>query len=86
MSEYDFQKCPRCHGYGVRDDGENCPNCGGKGSGGLRTQDGVIGSGEVIIERSTGRQIPHAEFARRTALGPAPSAPGSGHHLRNPDQ
>lgn len=65
MSEYDFRECPRCHGYGVRDNGKNCTNCGGKGSGGLRTQNGAIGSGEIIIERSTGRQITHAEFARR---------------------
>ena len=65
MSDFDFRTCPRCNGYGVLDSGRNCANCGGKGSGGLRSTDGVIGSGEVIIERSTGRQVPLAEFAKR---------------------
>lgn len=65
MSEYDFRTCPRCAGYGVRDNGHNCTNCGGSGSGGLNSTDGCIGSGDVIIERVTGRQISHAEFTRR---------------------
>lgn len=67
MSKFDFRECPRCHGYGVLDDGTNCTNCGGKGTHGLRSQDGVIGSGEIIIERATGRQVTHAEFTRRVA-------------------
>lgn len=65
MSDYDFRICPRCNGYGIRDNGDNCTNCGGKGTNGLRSTDGVIGSGEIIIERATGRQVTHAEFARR---------------------
>jgi hypothetical protein len=65
MSEYDFRECQCCHGYGVLDSGKNCTNCGGKGSGGLRAHNGVIGTGKIIIERATGRQITHAEFARR---------------------
>lgn len=67
MSDYDFRTCPRCNGYGVRDDGRNCANCGGVGTVGLRSTDGVIGSGEIIIERATGKQITHAEFAKRFA-------------------
>lgn len=65
MSEYEFRECPRCHGYGILDDSSNCTNCGGSGTHGLRSQDGVIGSGEIIIERATERQISHAEFAER---------------------
>lgn len=67
MSEYDFRTCPRCNGYGVLDSGHNCINCGGKGTHGLRSKDGVIGSGEIIIERATGRQISHADFTKRIA-------------------
>lgn len=65
MSEYDFRTCPRCNGYGVLDSGQNCKNCGGSGTNGLRSTDGCIGSGEIIIEKATGRQITHAEFAKR---------------------
>jgi hypothetical protein len=67
MSEYDFRECKRCHGYGVLDSGKNCTNCGGSGTGGLHATNGSIGSGEIIIERATGRQISHAEFAKRMA-------------------
>lgn len=65
MSEYDFKECPKCYGYGVLDSGKNCTNCGGSGSGGLRSQNGMIGSGEIIIERATGRRISHSEFAKK---------------------
>ncbi len=65
MSEYDFRTCPCCNVYGILDNGDNCQNCGGIGTNGLRSLDGVIGSGEIIIERATGRQISHAEFVRR---------------------
>lgn len=65
MSGYDFRSCPRCNGYGILDSGYNCTNCGGNGTHGLHSKDGVIGSGEIIIERATGRQITHAEFAQR---------------------
>ena len=64
MSEYDFRTCPRCNGYGTLDSGHNCANCGGSGTHGLRSRDGVIGSGEIIIDRTTGKQISHSEFAR----------------------
>jgi hypothetical protein len=70
MSDYDFRTCPRCAGYGVRDNGRNCTNCGGSGSGGLNSTEGCIGSGDVIIERATGRQISHAEFTRRIVARP----------------
>jgi hypothetical protein len=53
-----------CAGYGVRDNGRNCPTCGGKGSNGLRSRNGSIGSGELIIETATGRIVPPAEFAK----------------------
>ena len=25
-------KCPKCDGYGMKDDGMNCPMCGGRGA------------------------------------------------------
>ena len=65
MSEYDFKTCPQCSGYGVLDNGRNCTGCGGKGTGGLHTKNGVIGSGEIIIDMATGQHITHAEFAKR---------------------
>lgn len=67
MSEYDFRTCPRCNGFGILDIGHNCTNCGGSGTHGLRSKDGMIGSGEIIIDRSTGRQVTYAEFAKRLA-------------------
>ena len=68
--KYDFRTCPRCNGYGILDNGYNCTNCGGKGTHGLRSKDGVIGSGEIIIDSATGRQISHAEFARLSTQTP----------------
>jgi hypothetical protein len=50
-----------CGGYGVRDDGSNCVTCGGEGRGGLRGG-GTIGSGEIMIDRDTGRTITAAEL------------------------
>ena len=69
MSEHEFRECPHCGGYGVRDNGRNCVTCGGSGSGGLRSQDGVIGSGEIIVEKATGRIIPSREFLQRITVG-----------------
>jgi len=63
MNQYDFKTCPKCSGYGILDSGKNCVMCGGKGTNGLRSKDGVIGSGEIIIERATGRLVSHAEFS-----------------------
>jgi len=68
MSEFEFRECPQCGGYGVLDNGKNCTYCGGKGRGGLWSQNGVIGSGEIIIEKATGRHISRDEFARRCIL------------------
>lgn len=65
MSDFAIMECPKCHGYGVLDSGENCTNCGGSGSGGLRSIDGCIGSGEIITDKSTGRQISAKEMASR---------------------
>lgn len=65
MSELIFRDCPRCATYGVLDNGDNCTNCGGSGTGGLSSLDGCIGSGEIIIEKSSGRQISHEEFTHR---------------------
>lgn len=70
MTEYTFKDCRRCAGYGVRDDGKNCSNCGGSGTGGLHSTDGCIGSGEVIIETATGRVVSHAEFVERMKARP----------------
>lgn len=75
-TEYVFLECPRCAGYGVRDNGMNCTNCGGSGAGGLDSRDGVIGSGDIILERGSGRVIPYAEFAARMTR-PKPGLPES---------
>ena len=63
MTENTFNECRRCAGYGVRDNGNNCTNCGGSGTGGLHSTNGCIGSGEVITETATGRVVPISEFA-----------------------
>lgn len=60
--EFDFRTCPSCHGYGILDDGKNCAICGGKGRGGLRS--GKIGSGEIIVDKATGRIVSLDEFNR----------------------
>lgn len=65
VSEFRFRDCPRCGTYGVRDNGDNCTNCGGTGTGGLDSTNGCIGSGEIIIEVATGRQVSTDEFSRR---------------------
>jgi len=65
MTDYTFRECPLCGGYGVRDNGVNCTNCGGSGTGGLYSENGCIGSGDIIIETATGRQITHEEFSKR---------------------
>lgn len=61
-TEIDFRTCPNCNGYGVRDNGKNCVTCGGVGSGGLHSTDGRIGSGEIMIDKKTGRQVTLKEF------------------------
>lgn len=66
MSEIEFKTCPLCAGYGVRDNGENCRECGGVGSGGLYSEDGCIGSGELMYEKATGRRITTAELVEMT--------------------
>lgn len=65
MSQFTFRTCVPCAGYGVKNNGYNCTNCGGSGTGGLRSTDGCIGSGEIIIETATGRVVSTAEFAER---------------------
>jgi hypothetical protein len=60
----EFRQCPHCAGYGVHDNGDNCRTCGGIGRGGLRSPpDSIIGRGEIMIERGTGRIVSSAEFA-----------------------
>ena len=62
--QIDFRECPHCGGYGVRDNGDNCRTCGGVGRGWLRSGPGSsIGSGEIMIERGSGRIVTPAEFA-----------------------
>lgn len=53
----DFKECPKCHGYGVLDNGMNCTNCGGHGRGGAGR-----GSGEVMIDRDTGFLVTSADL------------------------
>lgn len=60
--EFVFLECSRCHGLGTLDCGDNCKQCGGSGSGGLFSTNGCIGSGEMIIDKVTGRVVPHSEF------------------------
>lgn len=73
MIDYEFRTCPRCAGYGVRDSGQNCTMCGGYGRGGLNSHlfswSNQIGSGEIIIDRATGKRITHAEYLRRVSEG-----------------
>lgn len=64
MNDFDFRTCPNCAGYGVRDSGANCRTCGGSGTGGLRSTNGCIGSGEIIIDTATGRIVPPSEFRK----------------------
>jgi len=66
MPDIEFRTCPYCAGYGVRDNGNNCTTCGGKGSGGLRTKNGCIGSGDLMYDKATGRRITAADLARMT--------------------
>lgn len=68
--EIDFRECPGCGGYGVRDNGDNCVTCGGVGKGGvyplLKEHLGPgnhVGSGEIMVERGTGRIVSIEEFA-----------------------
>ncbi|WP_018125142.1 hypothetical protein [Desulfovibrio oxyclinae] len=63
MNKILFRECPKCHGYGVLDSGRNCTFCGGAGHGGLHG-DGVIGSGEIMIDKDSGRRITPSELAR----------------------
>lgn len=63
MPDIEFRTCPHCAGYGVRDNGQNCTTCGGKGRGGL-LGNGTIGSGEVMYDKATGRRITAAELAK----------------------
>lgn len=57
----DFRRCPDCGGYGVRDSGANCRTCGGSR--------GCIGSGEIMVERGSGRVVTIAEFNRHHGIG-----------------
>lgn len=71
--EIDFRECPHCGGYGVRDNGDNCVTCGGVGGGGLRGglfsgPGSIIGSGEIMVERGTGRIVSLAEFNEAMGL------------------
>ncbi len=62
MADIEFRTCPRCAGYGVRDNGQNCTTCGGKGRGGLRG--GTIGSGELMYDKASGRRVTAIELAK----------------------
>ena len=57
----EFRECPKCGGYGVRDNGDNCTTCGGSGRGGLNGG-GQIGSGELMFDRDTGRRVTAADL------------------------
>jgi hypothetical protein len=63
--EIEFRTCPLCSGYGVLDSGRNCRECGGSGTGGLRSTNGIIGSGELMFDKATGRRITYEELNAR---------------------
>ena len=62
----EFRTCPKCNGYGVRDNGNNCVTCGGVGTGGL-LGDGTIGSGEVMFDSETGERVTVKQLLKRKA-------------------
>ena len=62
--DIEFKTCPDCFGYGVLDSGRNCKTCGGKGSGGLNSADGCIGSGEVMYDRKTGLRVTAPDLSK----------------------
>ncbi len=61
--EVEFRTCPICSGYGVLDNGRNCKECGGSGTGGLSSTNGCIGSGEIMFEKGTRRRVSSRELA-----------------------
>lgn len=64
MTDIVFRECPKCYGYGVLDNGVNCKECGGSGTGGLRSSNGCIGSGEIMFDRQTMRRIRISDLKR----------------------
>jgi hypothetical protein len=62
--DIEFRECPCCGGYGVRDNGDNCTECGGVGRGGLNGP-GTIGSGEIMFDKATGDRITVADLVKR---------------------
>jgi len=44
----EFKECPLCNGYGITDSGRKCRECNG--------------SGELMFDKETGRQITHKEL------------------------
>ena len=58
-----FRECYKCHGYGILDSGKYCPACGGKG----RSGNGTIGSGELMFDKETSRQISLKELIKARA-------------------
>lgn len=58
-----FKVCPRCNGYGVMDNGNNCHECGGHGHAGDSA--GTIGSGEIMFDSKTGERVTAADLVRR---------------------
>lgn len=74
--DIEFRECPRCGGYGVRDNGDNCVTCGGVGKGGVYplekahlARGNIAGSGDIMVERGTGRVISLEEFNRHHGVG-----------------
>ena len=74
--EIDFLECPDCGGFGVRDNGDNCVTCGGVGKGGVYPllkehlgKGNIAGSGDIMVERGTGRRVSHAEFMEAVGNG-----------------
>lgn len=73
--DIEFRECPDCGGFGVRDNGNNCRTCGGVGKGGvypLETKHlgrgNIAGSGDIMVERGTGRRVTLAEFNRHHGI------------------
>lgn len=74
--DIEFRECPDCGGYGVRDNGDNCVTCGGVGKGGVyplqkahMARGNMVGSGDIMVERGTGRIVSLAEFMEHHTRG-----------------
>lgn len=60
--EVDFRECPKCHGYGIKDNGSTCRECGG--------------SGERMFDKETGRRITLKDLINKSKKDVIPAKAG----------